>query len=290
VLLGIVQGIFMFFPVSSTGHLVLTQHLLSALGSPLPPPESPEMILFDLVAHVGTVVSIVIVFGPGLLSLGRGFADDLRGALARGTSYDGGGLGTPAHREGLHLRLAWLGMVSVAVTGVFGFVIREVGTGVFAHTVAVAITLTVTGAILWWTDTAGPRWRGVEDITVWVAVGIGAAQGLALLPGLSRSGLTIAFALLVGLQRDRSAQYSFYLAIPTILAAAVVQAFDVLRDAAPIQIGLGAYAVGSLVAAVVGVVALKLVLAALYRARFRYFAYYVWALALVILFVEVPGF
>lgn len=223
--------------MSSTAHLVLTQHLLTGLGSPLPPPRARR---------------------------------------------------TPSEREGLHLRLPWLGMVSVAVTGAIGFVIREVGAGVFAR--PAAVTLTITGAILWWTDIAGPRWRGVEDITVWVAIGIEAAQGLALLPGLSRSGLTIAFALLVGLQRDRSAQYSFYLAIPTILATGAVQAFDVLRDTTPVQIGLGAYAVGFAVAAVVGVVALKLVLAALYRARFRYFAYYVWALALVVLFVDVPGF
>ena len=281
VLLGVVQGVFMFFPVSSTGHLVLTQHLLSGVGSPLPPPESPEMILFDLVVHVGTVVSIIVVFWPSLKRLTLGILADLRGAIG-GAALSG--------RDGLHLKLAYLGLIAVVVTGVLGFVIRAVGTGAFAHTVAVAIALTITGAILWWTDTAEDLWRGVAGITVWVAVGIGAAQGLALLPGLSRSGLTIAFALLVGLQRHRAAQFSFYIAIPTILAAASVQAVDVIRAPGPVGIELSAYATGFVVAALVGIVALKLVLAALYRARFRYFAYYTWALAAVVMFVDVPGF
>jgi undecaprenyl-diphosphatase len=281
VLLGVVQGIFMFFPVSSTGHLVLTQHWLSGLGSPLPPPESPEMILFDLVAHVGTVISIIVVFWPSLARLTRGLVADLRGAA---------GWGPPSDLDGLHLRLASLGLAAVMVTGVFGFVIREVGTGVFAHAAAVAVTLTITGAILWWTDSASDLTRGVAGITVWVAVGIGAAQGLALLPGLSRSGLTIAFALFVGLQRHRAAQFSFYIAIPTILAAAAVQAVDVIRAPGPVGIEASAYAAGFVVAALVGIVALKLVLAALYRARFRYFAYYTWALAAVVLFADVPGF
>jgi undecaprenyl-diphosphatase len=279
--LGVVQGVFMFVPVSSTGHLVLTQHLLAGLGGSAPPPDSPEMILFDLVVHVGTVVSIIVVFWSGLRRLAQGALADIRGALNLGPRSDG---------DGLYLRLVLLGTVSVATTGVLGFVVRAFGTGVFAATAAVAAALVVTGAILLWTDLCGPRWRDLTDITIAVAIGIGAAQAIALLPGLSRSGLTIAAALAFGLTRRRSAQYSFYLAIPTILAAATVQWLDVGRAGAGFQISLDAYLIAFAAAALVGIVALRLVLLALYRARFRYFAYYVWALAAVVLVVDVPGF
>lgn len=286
--LGVIQGVFMFFPVSSTGHLVLAQHLLSGRSAHLPAPDSPEMILFDLVVHVGTVVSIVVVFRSGLARLVRGTLADARSAAsgARETPVDG----SSPDSDGLYLRLVVLGVVAVTVTGIIGLVVRAFGTAAFATTAWVAFALAVTGAILMWTDLCGPRWRGLRDITLVVAIGIGAAQGVALLPGLSRSGLTIAAALALGLTRRRSAQFSFYLAIPTILAASIFQGVSVARLGAGFEISLGAYAVGFVVAALVGIVALKLVLAALYRARFRYFAYYVWALAAVVLFVDIPGF
>jgi undecaprenyl-diphosphatase len=286
--LGVIQGVFMFFPVSSTGHLVLVQHLLTGRGAHLPAPDSPEMILFDLVVHVGTVVSIIVVFRSGLARLVRGTLADTRFALS-GTRSDAAD-GPSPEPDRLYLRLVVLGLVAVAVTGLIGLVVRAFGTAAFATTVWVAFALAITGAILMWTDVCGPRWRGLRDITLVVAVGIGAAQGLALLPGLSRSGLTIAAALALGLTRRRSAQFSFYLAIPTILAASIYQAVAVARAGAGFEISPGAYAVGFAVAALVGIVALKLVLAALYRARFRYFAYYVWVLAAVVLFVDIPGF
>ena len=274
-LLGIVQGLFMFIPVSSTSHLALVQNWLISRGSPLPPPDSPEMILFDLVVHVGTLLSIVVVMRRPLARLVRGIWRDVFR----------GGRGLPVRRR-LHLRLAVLGMVTVAVTGVLGFPIRAYGTDIFAAPTMIAVTLIVTGGILWWTDHAGPARRGVMNMTVAVAIGIGVAQGLALLPGLSRSGLTIAMALLLGLQRPIAAQYSFFVAIPTILAASGVQALEVLgADASVISVSGGAFAVGFVVAAVVGAGALIAVLKLLDRARFRVFSFYVWALAAFVLIV-----
>jgi undecaprenyl-diphosphatase len=105
------------------------------------------------------------------------------------------------------------------------------------------------------------------------------AQGLALLPGLSRSGTTSAFALFAGLKRRWAAEYSFFIAFPTILGASALQALEVAAAPVPPTIGVLPVAVGFVVAAVVGVFALRLVLRLLYRARFRFFSYYVWALA-----------
>jgi undecaprenyl-diphosphatase len=110
-----------------------------------------------------------------------------------------------------------------------------------------------------------------------------------LLPGLSRSGLTIAMALALGLRRPIAAQYRFFVAIPTILLAAGAQAFTVATGTEPLRIDLSAHVIGFAVAAVSGAVALAIVLKLLYQARFRFFAVYVWALAAVVLVIQPPA-
>ena len=274
-LLGIVQGIFMFLPVSSTAHLVLTQHWLIRNGEPLPPPESPEMILFDLVVHVGTLVSIVFVFRHSLTRLTGGIARE---------SWQWASAGGSAGREMLFLRLALLCVLSVFATAVVGFTLKAAFEQVFANPTLIAGTLTLTGVLLWWTDRLSRRPLGLRKIGPRQAAVIGIAQGFALVPGLSRSGMTITFALFSGLKRRWSAEYSFFLAIPTILAATAVQSLDVLNGDGLGDLNWTALAVGFVVSALVGIVSLKLVLYFLYRARLKVFSFYVWALAILVLF------
>ena len=150
----------------------------------------------------------------------------------------------------------------------------------------IALTLALTGVLLFASDRLDRRWRGLRDITVMVALAIGIAQAFALLPGLSRSGLTIVAALLMGVRRRWAGEYSFFLAVPTILAASALQTVEVWRAPEPLLIGLWPLVVGFAVAAAVGVGSLLLVVRTLLRARFRVFAYYVWALAVVVLVVS----
>ncbi|TVP42759.1 MAG: undecaprenyl-diphosphate phosphatase [Gemmatimonadales bacterium] len=272
--LGIVQGVFMFVPVSSTSHLVLVQHWMIERGSALPPPESAEMILFDLVVHVGTLVSMAVVFRKSIAGLFRRLVGELQGEHP----------GDP-----LAIRLVVLGLGAVVVTGLVGFPLRSLFAEAFARPAFIAGTLTVTGIILWWTDVLPRRTRGLRELTPLVAAGVGLAQGLALLPGLSRSGTTIAAALFLGLRRRWAAEFSFFIAFPTILGATAIMALDVIRAGEAVNIGAGAYLVGATTAAVVGVGALVMVLRLLYRARFRYFSWYVWALAVVVLVTGIGG-
>jgi len=279
VLLGVIQGVFMFFPVSSTSHLALVQHWLQTRGSALPDPSSPEMILFDLVVHVGTLVSIAVVFRESLGHLVRNTVRGAREFVAGELSPMGG----------LYLRLSGLGLLSVFVTGVIGLTMRGFFESIFANPLLIAVTLTITGVLLWWTDVLPARKVGLRQMGIGIALIIGLAQGLALMPGLSRSGTTIAFALFAGMKRRWAAEYSFFVAIPTILAATGVEFIKVLRDGGPLVLDASAFAVGFVVAAVVGIGALSLVLKLLYAARFRYFSVYVWVLAGVVVWATTRG-
>ncbi|RFA27209.1 UDP-diphosphatase [Alkalilimnicola ehrlichii] len=274
-LLGIIQGVFMFVPVSSTAHLVLAQHWLISQGEPLPPPESAEMILFDLVVHVGTLVSVVVVFWSSLLRLTGGIMRD---------SYSWAAAGGKASREMLYLRLGLLCVLSVFATAVVGFALKAGFERVFAYPLVVAGTLTLTGVLLWLSDRLQPRTVSLRKLNPRTATVIGVAQGFALIPGLSRSGMTITFALFSGLKRRWAAEYSFFLAIPTILAATGAQALSVFSNGGLDGLDYAALFVGFVVAALVGIVALKAVLYFLYKARLKVFSFYLWALAAVVAF------
>ncbi len=278
-ILGIVQGVFMFLPVSSTSHLVLMQHWMIRRGSHLPAPESPEMIFFDLVVHVGTLFSIAVVFRSSLRSFLRRLWSDI-GSYLKGDSS----------QEKLYLRLGLLGLFSVFITGAAGIPLKFLFEQVFARPAAIGVTLVITGILLYCTDIVPPRRRGLRGVTPSVAAVIGFGQAIALLPGISRSGTTIAFALFTGLKRRWAAKYSFFIAFPTIIAATSVQAFQVARLEEPIGVGAAELAAGFTVAAVVGIGALLLVLKLLYRANFRYFSYYVWALAAIVIYGAIRGF
>ncbi|WP_291319895.1 undecaprenyl-diphosphate phosphatase [Desulfonatronospira sp.] len=272
-LLGVIQGIFMFLPVSSTAHLVLAQHWLIRQDHPLPAPDSPEMILFDLVVHVGTLVSIIVVLWSSLKVFCTKCVRQSLAWAGKGeieTSY-------------LYPRLFLLGMFSVLCTGVLGLSFKAAFEHIFATPYMVGVTLIFTGVLLWWTDRLKPRRRGLKKINAGVAAVIGLAQGMALMPGLSRSAMTIVFALFTGLKRRWAAEYSFFLAIPTICAATLLQGVEVVSFGGLGEVSPAALIMGFVVAALVGIVSLKLVVYFLYRARLKVFSFYVWLLAAAIL-------
>lgn len=179
-----------------------------------------------------------------------------------------------------------LGVITTGVTGLLGLVIRAFGTDVFAVPWVVSLLLLVTGIILWWTDSVTNTWRGATQMTVMAAVVIGLAQAIALFPGLSRSGLTIAAALALGMHRKIAAQYSFFVAIPTIVTATGVHSLSLLNHRGSLAVGGEAYLLAFIAAAVVGAGALWLVLRMLYRGHFRVFAVYVALLALATLIFQ----
>jgi undecaprenyl-diphosphatase len=239
--LGVVQGATEFLPVSSSGHLVVFQEVL---GIRL------EGILFEVVVHVATLLSILLVYR------GR-IADLTRGALQRDRdSWEYIGL------------LVLATIPAVIVGGLF----KDRVEALFDDPVTPGFTLLVTGAFLWTSRSAIKR-AVKERPAATTAFIIGLAQAFALVPGISRSGATVVAALWLGIQAKEAAAFSFLMAVPAIGGAMVLMLPDLGAGTGP---GLLPLVIGGLAAAVTGVLAIKTFVAMLDRKSFFWFAPYCW--------------
>ena len=249
VFLGALQGATEFFPVSSSGHLVVGQTLLGL--------EIPG-VQFEVAVHVATLISVLVMYRGRVIDL-------LYGTLRR----DGD---------------AWryVGMLALATlpAGIVGVFFGDAIAVLFESPFVPATAFLVTGAILWSTRRALARedWKKPG----WgVALLIGFAQAFALVPGISRSGTTVAMALWLGVAAEEAAAFSFLMAIPVIAGAVLLQMPDLASQG--LTLSGTALAAGSVVAAITGILAIKAFVALLARKTFHRFAIYCWALGLAFL-------
>jgi undecaprenyl-diphosphatase len=245
--LGAVQGLTEFLPVSSSGHLVLFQEFL---------PISGDEVLFDLVLHLGTLIPVLAFYRQDLALILR----DLR---------PGPGLW---QRPGAQLAAAVV--VATAPTAAIGLAFKDVFEALFANPAALVFSFALTGLLLHSTTVARPPHR---TLSLPLALILGIAQGIAITPGISRSGTTIAVALLLGLEREQAARFSFLMSLPAILGAVLLK----LRDVEGYPSSWGPLLLGALVAVVVGALALQLLVRLVLRGQFAAFRWYVWGMALV---------
>lgn len=278
-ILGAVQGATEFLPVSSSGHLKLGQSLLGL---------TEPQLLFDIVLHVGTLVSVMIFYRADVLMAIQG--------LWRGTRQGVRERSLDAFLEPEGMRLSMLIVLSTFPTGIMGILLKGIldpDTGPSPITpVVVCALLLINGVILMSNayflkrekqtpDTDRPTRAGrfaLWQITPAIALGIGIAQGMAVLPGISRSGMTITIALALMVQRMHAARYSFLLSIPAILGALVLKLGDMDQITHGNQ--LGVFVAGAVCAAVVGYMCLVLLTRILQNARFHHFAWYCWAVGI----------
>lgn len=286
-ILGILQGVTEFLPVSSSGHLAVYQHFFRPGG----PAET--RLLFDVMVHLGTLLAVLVVFRADVAVL---VSDTWRTITGKSEGDRGS------------LRLALLLAVGTVPAAVFGLGWKGELERLFSAPVPVGFAFLVTGSVLWlsrFSDRAGrlgrPRQNGQQgqsgqpgrptkdvDGTTWVdALLIGLGQALALIPGISRSGTTISIALLLGLDRWLAARYSFLLAVPAILGAVAVQIGD--TGGIPAD-QWAAVASGTVMAAVSGYVALRLLLRIVVAGNLSRFSYYCWGIGLLTLGGVLSGF
>jgi undecaprenyl-diphosphatase len=259
-----IQGLTEFLPISSSGHLVLMQNLLGM--------REPELLL-DICLHVGTLVSVGIVFWPEICHI-----------IVTLVKF-------PAlMRSAGGLRLLWKGNEDVRIVGlilagsvptaILGILFREVADQIFGAVWIVGLMLLVTGSLLWLTRRAGARGRPIQKMRITDAVTIGLIQGVAILPGISRSGSTISAALFLGIDRELAGRYSFLLSIPAIMGALVL-GLDGSLSHNPVSVGV--ILTGIATAALVGYGALIFLLRMVKKGKLYYFAPYCWLLGLAAL-------
>lgn len=246
-ILGLVQGLTEFLPVSSSGHLVMAE---TFLGVPSPG------IFLEVALHVATLLSVVVVYRRKLGEL-------LVGAVRR-------------DREALrYIGLLILATIPVAI---IGFLFKDAIEAAFDTPYVTGFMLLVTGGILWSTNWGGAD-RSVETPRTGQAVAMGVTQCLALLPGISRSGSTIATGMWLELDGERAAEFSFLMSLPAIAGAAILQVAD-LQATVALD---GPMVTAFLTALVAGVAAIKSLVWLVRREAFHHFAWYVWAVGLFFL-------
>lgn len=263
--LGILQGFTEFLPVSSSGHLVLLQHVFGL--------REPEL-LFDILVHVATLVAVLIVYRRDVWNLVRACPGVSAALSTPSPSFDNDL--AAARRLGLFI------LIANVPTAILGLLFDATLQTLFATPWAVGVALLVTGSLLWSlkaipTRHAGGRNLQIHNMRIWHAVLLGFVQGLAITPGISRSGSTITVALWCGLDRELAARFSFLMAIPAILGAMLLKssAFGTLSGN---QSGL--LISGMLSALIVGYIALRFLLRLLMQGRFWHFAIYCWTIGL----------
>jgi len=258
IFLGIIQGLTEFLPVSSSGHLVVGKNLLGF--------REPELLL-DTALHFGTLLAVCIYFRSDL----RQMIEAVWRMIRRRKNH-------PA-RSGLHANLALMVVIGSIPTALIGIIFKDPLERLFGSVTAVGMMLVITGIIVAITRFIPEAYGKRDRVSVIIALAIGTAQGLAIVPGISRSGATIVCALLLGLNRDLAGRFSFILCIPAIIGALILQ----LDMAAITRVGAVPLMAGFLVSAFVGFLALKLLMGMVRRGHFYYFAPYCWAIGILTL-------
>ncbi len=253
VILGIIQGATEFLPISSSGHLVIAPWLLGWPASSL---------LFDTVLHWGTLLSILLVFWRDFVDI---IVATLRSIFQRS-------LADP------NARLGWFLVIGTIPAALTGLLLKDFIEALFESPRAAGVFLLVTAGLLTLSEALARRVRSqtpIEGLRLSQAAWIGAAQALALAPGLSRSGITIATGLAVGLRRDVAARFSFLLGTPAFLGAGLLQLADALStDGAEVAAQLPALVAGFVASAIVGFIAIRFMLSYLRRHTLHIFAIY----------------
>lgn len=261
IILGAVQGISEFLPISSSGHLVIVPHLLGVQTG----------LAFDTILHVGTLVAIFTFFWKDIVNLIKGFIVSIIDLT------DGKDRFMKDLREIPEVRFVWLIIIGTIPTGIIGLLLKDAIETIFRGTVFVGIFLIITGIILYYSERHSSGHTTEKDMSFKQALTIGICQGLAVFPGISRSGSTIASGLCLGLNREYAARYSFLLSVPAVVGAALVQ----VKDIAVLDVSTTVLVAGFLSSVIFGYLSIKLLMKMIEGWSLDIFAYYCWIVGIL---------
>ncbi len=248
-ILAVIQGITEWLPVSSSGHLAIAQNLLGV---------SPP-VMFDIMLHIGTLLAVIIYFRNDILLLIRGFLT--------------------FNLQNKDFQYCILMVVASIPTAIIGFAFHDFFASSFSNMPQVALELAITGVAIYSCRLITTKTPKI--ISVPIAFFVGIAQGISVAPGISRSGFTISAGMLAGLDKESAARFSFLISIPALIGAALFE-FRVL-DSGSWDAIAGPSIFGAVIAAAIGYLSIGFLLDVIRKGYFSIFAYYCWALALIIL-------
>lgn len=261
---GIIQGLTEFLPVSSSGHLSVFQHFFGINGE--------EAVLSTIVMHMGTLVAVFIAFRKKIFALIKEFFSMIKDIFTGKFSY-----------KEMNGNRRMIVMIIVSILPLFVFYIfKDFFAGLSSDNdiMVEGFAFIYTSVLLYIADRHSNGTKTAGETTVKSALTIGAFQGIALVPGISRSGSTISGALLTGMKREDAVEYSFILGIPVILAGALVEFKDVGTAASE---SLGVLIIGFVVSAVVGYLAIGLLKWLIKYNKFRVFSIYTFILGAAVI-------
>ena len=210
IVLALIQGVTEFLPISSSGHLILPARLLGW---------QDQGLAFDVAVHIGTLAAVIGYFRKDIFDVAVDWLGSLTGKVSTFNS-----------------RLGWYLIFATIPAVASGFALKVIGMDEAIRSIGViAGTTLIFGALLGWADLTGRRVQPLGEMTFRQAMFIGFAQAIALIPGTSRSGITMTVALMLGLTREAAARFSFLLSIPVILGAGSLLTLDLIKDTAPVD-------------------------------------------------------
>jgi len=266
ILLGIVQGFTEFLPVSSSAHLILIPWMFGWQGTLV------DSLNFDVALHAGTLVAILAYFWLDWLDLFRKF-------------FTGLGDGTWKTGEG---KFVWFIVLATIPAGILGLKFEHIVEQYFRNPKLIVISLVVISVLMWAVDRFSAKTANMERMTLGHALFIGCAQALALMPGVSRSGITISAGMALKLKREAAAKFSFMLSAPIIAGAGLKSLWDLFHQFKAGTLAsseLMLFPIGVLFAAVTGFFCIQYLLRYLQKNSTRVFVYYRWGLAILIVVV-----
>ncbi len=266
IFLGIIQGLTEFLPISSSGHLVIFQHLIGL--------KNPELLL-DISLHIGTLLAVLIFFRSDIKMMATETIGFVRTVFRKRNPIS-------EIQQFPHAALTFWILMGTIPTALIGVIFNPFFHDMFGSTLLVGFMLIVTGVILGASRLIPDYFTKKKEVGLISAMAVGLAQGVAIIPGISRSGTTIVCGLLFGLNRDMAGRFSFLLSIPAITGASILK-FDMTGIT---EIGVIPFLAGILVSFIVGLIALKITMGMLRRGNFYYFSPYCFLAGIVAIFIH----
>ena len=265
ILLGIVQGLTEFLPVSSSGHLALLENFFGV--------KEDNMLFFTVLLHFGTLIAVFVVFWKDIWELIQELILTIKDLIGKkGLRLDE----RPVRRLGVMIIIACI------PTAIIGFVFGDIFEGIYSKPRGIACMFVITGLLLIAAETWGGGNRTAKDLNARNAIFVGIVQGLAIIPGISRSGSTLFASLLCKLEREFAVKFVFLISIPTILGSLILELPDGIKQGMSGQ-SWGPVIVGVIVAFLSGLFAVKVMLRVVSNRKLKYFSYYLFVLAVCVI-------